>query len=266
MNILIIGGGNMGLTYAQSFLRSHITSATQMMILQRSEIKTNALRSKNIAQIFNNPAECLPKADLIILAVKPQDSKVLFEQIRPFVSPSQVFLSIIAGVKIEVIAEALGINKVVRAMPNLPAQVGMGMTTFTCTDTVTRLELVTVQNLLSTTGKTIYVAHENLIDASTAISGSGPAYVYFFMNAMIEAAQKMGFSDAEAAFLVNQTFTGAMDLFNKADLSCTDWIARVASKGGTTEAALKSFAQTNLHQSIIAGAIAAKDRAEALGK
>ena len=100
----------------------------------------------------------------------------------------------------------------------------------------------------------------------TAISGSGPAYVYFFMNAMIEAAMKMGFSPSEAELLVSQTFTGAVDLYNKADLSCENWIAKVASKGGTTEAALRVFRETALHEDIIAGANAALGRAIELGK
>jgi len=131
---------------------------------------------------------------------------------------------------------------------------------------VTRIELVMVQNLLSTTGKTVYVEQESQIDAATAISGSGPAYVYFFMNAMIEAAKSMGFSASEAELLVSQTFTGAVDLYNKSDLSCENWIAKVASKGGTTEAALRVFNAENLHEGIIEGAQAARRRAVELGK
>ena len=151
-------------------------------------------------------------------------------------------------------------------MPNLPAQIGAGVTVFTSTEAVTRIELVMVQNLINTTGKTLYVEQESMLDAATVISGSGPAYVYFFMNAMIEAARQMGFSDAEAELLVGQTFTGAVDLYNKADQSCESWIKKVASKGGTTEAALRVFEETALHEDIVAGAQAALDRARELGK
>jgi pyrroline-5-carboxylate reductase len=139
------------------------------------------------------------------------------------------------------------------------------MTAFTATDEVTRLELVMIQNLLNTTGKTVYVEQEHMIDATTAISGSGPAYVYFFMEAMIQAAEAMGFSQSEAELLVNQTFMGALDLYSKSDLSCSEWISRVASKGGTTEAALLSFKKNALHQDIIDGANAALNRAIELG-
>jgi pyrroline-5-carboxylate reductase len=266
MQILIIGGGNMGSTYAQSFVRSHITSKKNMMILERSPEKAVELALKDIGEIFGRAEDCIHKADLVILAVKPQDSDKLFARLRPLINGQQVFLSIMAGVKIETMVESLGVSKVVRAMPNLPAQIGMGMTVFTSTDEVTRLELVMVQNLLNTTGKTVYVERESAIDAATAISGSGPAYVYFFMNSMIEAARGMGFSDSEAELLVSQTFAGALDLYKKSDLSCADWISRVASKGGTTEAALRSFEANSLHNDIVAGANAALERAVELGQ
>lgn len=265
MKILIIGGGNMGLTYAHAFLRSHITTKNDLMILEKSQDKWPDLEKEDVGAVCKHPEDCLAHADLVILAVKPQDAATLFEKIRPMVDPQQVFLSIMAGVKIENIARGLGISKVIRAMPNLPAQIGMGMTVFTSTDEVTRIELVMVQNLINTTGKSIYVDKEELIDAATAISGSGPAYVWFFMLALIQAARQMGFKESEAELLVSQTFQGAIDLFHQSDFSCEEWIKKVASKGGTTEAALNSFSQTALFQDIIAGATAAFDRAKELG-
>jgi pyrroline-5-carboxylate reductase len=265
MNILIIGGGNMGATYAQSFLRAHIAKREHMMILEKSPEKAEQLAQKDIGTVYGSPDGCLEKADIIILAVKPQDTPALFDTIRPFTDPQQVFLSIMAGVKMRAIMDALGVRKVIRAMPNLPAQIGMGMTAFTSSDDVTRIELVMVQNLLSTTGKAIYVDNENAIDAATAISGSGPAYVYYFMNALIKGAKNMGFTDSQAELLVGQTFKGAVDLLDKSDLSCEEWIKRVASRGGTTEAALQSFSTDGLHESIVRGAEAALRRAVELG-
>ncbi len=265
MKILIIGGGNMGMTYAHAFLRSHITKKNDLMILERSEEKWPELEKLDVGTVCKKPEDCLSRADLVILAVKPQDAATLFEKIRPMVDPQQVFLSIMAGVKMKSIAEGLGISKVIRAMPNLPAQIGMGMTAFTSTDEVTRIELVMVQNLINTTGKSIYVDNEALIDAATAISGSGPAYVWLFMQALIKAGRELGFSEAESELLVSQTFQGAIDLFHQSDFSCEEWIKKVASKGGTTEAALESFAQTSLFQDIISGAEAAYLRAKELG-
>ena len=266
MKILIIGGGNMGLTYAQSFLRSHITVKEDMMILEKSPEKAEELSKKDIGTVYGEPENCIRAADLVILAVKPQDSEVLFQGLRPLIDPQQVFLSIMAGVRMETIAEQLGARKIIRAMPNLPAQIGMGMTAFTSSDEVTRIELVMVQNLLNTTGKTVYVAQESAIDAATAVSGSGPAYVWFFMEAMMSAARDMGFNQSESELLVSQTFRGAIELYDKSDFSCEEWIEKVCSRGGTTEAALRSYAEKDLRQAIIEGANAALNRAVELGK
>ena len=266
MKILIIGGGNMGKTYARAFLHSHITNKQDLMILEKSSEKWEDLEKADLGTICKKPEDCLAEADLVILAVKPQDSGDLFAAIRQMIDPQQVFLSIMAGVKMENITKGLGAPKIIRAMPNLPAQIGTGMTAFTSTDEVTRIELVMVQNLLNTTGKTIYVEDEKLIDAATAISGSGPAYVFFFMKALIEAGRNLGFSESESELLVSQTFKGTIDLFRKDNYSCDEWISRVASRGGTTEAALRSFSQTSLYQDIISGAKAAMERAVELGK
>ena len=157
-------------------------------------------------------------------------------------------------------------NKVIRAMPNLPAQVGMGMTVFTSSDEVTRIELVMVQNLINTTGKSIYVNNESAIDASTAISGSGPAYVFYFMQAVIDSALKLGFTAPQAELLVSQTFKGAIDLYRKTNEDCATWIHKVSSKGGTTEAAIKSFTDDMIDKKIAYGIEEAYNRAIELGK
>ena len=265
MKILIIGGGNMGQTYATSFLHSHIVKPEEMMILEKSKMKAAELAQQNIGTVHELPNDCLPVADLIILAVKPQDASQLFEHIRHMIDPQQVFLSIMAGIKMDTIQTMLGVKKVIRAMPNLPAQIGMGMTVFTSSDEVTRIELVMVQNLLNTTGKAIYVAKESLLDAATAISGSGPAYVFYCMQAFIEAAEQMGFSAPEAELLTLQTFKGAVDLFHKNDFTCNEWINRVASRGGTTEAAIQYFNEHEVAAHLQGGAQAALKRAEELG-
>ncbi|MFD1468866.1 pyrroline-5-carboxylate reductase [Hymenobacter caeli] len=266
MKILIIGGGNMGLTYARSFVRAHITSRLDLRLLARSPARVAALAAHEIGTVWGTPEECVPGAGIIILAVKPQDSGALFARLAGLVRPEQVVLSIMAGVTVATLRQALGTPKIIRAMPNLPAQIGMGMTAFTSTDEVSRAELVQVQNLLSTTGKTIYVENEAAIDASTAISGSGPAYVYYCMDALMAAAAQMGFAPAEAELLVSQTFRGAVELYSQAGLSCADWIAKVSSKGGTTEAAMRAFGAGQVREGLMAGAGAARDRAEELGR
>lgn len=256
----------MGSTYAASFLRSHIAEKENMMILEKSPEKAAILSGRDIGTIYGRPEDCIPRADLVILAVKPQDTSTLFGQIRPYMQERQVLLSIMAGVKMDSIAKGLGLQKIIRAMPNLPAQIGMGMTAFTSSQEVTRAELVMVQNLLNTTGKTIYVESEMAIDASTAISGSGPAYVFYFMRAMMEAAREMGFNEAQAELLVSQTFMGAVELQHKSKYSCGEWIQKVASRGGTTEAALLQFNARKIHSHTKEGLHAALARAVELGE
>lgn len=248
MKILIVGGGNMGLTFAKSFLKTHIVTSENMLILEKSPKKAETLKKLDIGTVYGAPGEYIKTADLIILAVKPQDTDALFSVIRPYVDRQQVILSIMAGVKIDTISSKLGTDKIIRAMPNLPAQIGAGMTVFTSSESVTRIELVTVQNLLNSTGKSIYKNTEEMIDAATAISGSGPAYIFFFMQSLINAAKGMGFSQSESELLTYQTFRGAVDLFNKYDFSCEEWIQKVSSKGGTTEAAFTKLTEEDVSQ------------------
>jgi pyrroline-5-carboxylate reductase len=180
--------------------------------------------------------------------------------------PRQLYLSIMAGVRTDSIEDALGVGKIVRAMPNLPAQIGMGMSAFTCTPLVTRVELAMVQNLLNATGKTLYVENEDMLDAVTAISGSGPVYVFYMMDSLNTSAKNMGFSAAEAEMLVTTTFAGATELFVQSGPSRQEWIGRVASKGGTTEAALAAFERGQMGQKLMEGAEAARLRGVELGK
>lgn len=251
----------MGMTYAKSFLHAHIVNNEQMLILEKSPEKAETLRQLNIGTVYGEPGAYIKEADLIVLAVKPQDSIELFPLIESFLDKQQLILSVMAGVKMHSIIESLGTQKVIRAMPNLPAQIGVGMTVFTSAEEVTRIELVTVQNLINATGKTLYVEDETLIDAATAVSGSGPAYIFFFMQSMIEAAKKMGFNQPEAELLSYQTFRGTIDLFKKNNFSCEEWISRVASRGGTTEAAFVSFKEHEVAKDIIDAIQAAFNRA-----
>ncbi len=265
MKTLIVGGGNMGTSFAQSFLDAHILRQSDIAILERNEKRQAILKMKEWQNIFDSPGDYVKNAELIIIAVKPQDTNALFDSLRPYVLHKHVILSIMAGVKMDTICDKLNVGKVIRAMPNLPSQIGMGMTGFTAKDEVTRLELTSVQNLLNTTGKSIYFPEEKMLDAVTAVSGSGPAYVYFFMNAMMKQAIKMGFTEAQADLLVWQTFNGAVQLQNQNHLSYEEWIGRVSSKGGTTEAAINSFKAKDLDKLIGNGLKAALNRAIELG-
>jgi pyrroline-5-carboxylate reductase len=266
MRLLVIGAGNMGLTYSEGMAKSSLLNRHKLMIYDKSPELVVSLSKIDHFDVYDNIEECLPDADVVFLAVKPYHVDELFEEIKPLVNNDQIFVSIMAGVTIEKIQSGLGVTKVVRAMPNLPAQVGKGVTSYTEAKEVSRVELLMIRNLLDTTGESIRVENENYIDASTGISGSGPAYVFYFMQSMLEAALKMGFSKNDSKVLVSQTFEGAVELFNQSDLSPETWMERVASKGGTTRAALDSMEDNNVKELIKDAAYAAFDRAVELGK
>lgn len=266
MKILVIGAGNMGLTYAEGMSKSRLLKKKNIMVLDSSEEKLEELNNIAHFDAFEELKDCVPQADIIFIAVKPYHAEGVFKAIKSLVREEQIIVSIMAGVSIDSIKEITGLQKIIRAMPNLPAQIGKGLTSFVISKEVSNIEKLTVQSLLDTTGKSIQVSSEKLIDASTGISGSGPAYVFYFMQSMMEAAMQMGFSKKDATVLVSQTFTGAIELFNQSNLSPNSWMEKVASKGGTTRAALDSMEDNNVNQLIKDAAFAAFSRAVELGE
>ncbi|MEO0472155.1 MAG: pyrroline-5-carboxylate reductase [Bacteroidota bacterium] len=266
MNVLIIGAGNMGLTYGHSFVQASVVDQKDLRFLDHNDARADAVSKVSAHPLGLEPGPDVSEVELVILAVKPQDFPRLANGLKRFIRHDQIVLSIMAGITIESIQQALGIDRVIRAMPNLPSQVGQGMTVFTTSQNVSKLEIFTVQNLLNTTGKTLYTPEENLIDAATAISGSGPAFVFYFMRSMMEKARDMGFSDSEAQLLVRQTFLGSINLLNRNSLNCDEWISKVSSRGGTTEAGLSVFDDLSLEGKIAEGLERARTRAQELSE
>lgn len=266
MKVLVIGAGNMGLTYSEGMSKSPLLNKHKLRIYDTDPKKIETLRENPAFNVFDNLEDCLPQSDLVFIAVKPYHSDDLFSKMKTMLNNQQIIVSLMAGVTIQSIKDRLNTTKVIRTMPNLPAQVGKGVTSYTESKDVSKIELLMVRNLLDTTGTSIHVKTENFIDASTGISGSGPAYVFYFMQSMLEAALKMGFSEYDSKVLVSSTFEGAIELFNQNDISPKKWIDRVASKGGTTQAAIDSMEDNNVKQLIQDAAYAAFNRAIEMGK
>ena len=256
----------MGQTYANSFMSSGFVGASDILVLNKMAVAEKDSFGIDAANFYTQPNPQIFESDILILAVKPQDFKQLTSEIKPFLNPEHVVLSVMAGISIGMMQKELGVSKIVRSMPNIPTQIGEGMTVFCASNSVDRKELFIVQNLINTTGKSIYIEKEEMLNAATAVSGSGPAYVFYFMQAMIESAVKLGFSPSEAEFLVSQTFSGSVQLQNRSKLSNEDWIQRVASKGGTTEAALSVFNFLGMSDIVIKAIDSANLRAVELGK
>lgn len=265
MKVLVIGAGNMGLTYSEGMAKSPLLNRKNLMIYDVSKDLLNKLNEVSYYDVFENLEDCLPDADVVFVAVKPYHSDDLFTKMKPMLNDQQIIVSLMAGVTIENIQNGLNVKKVVRTMPNLPAKVGKGVTSYTESKEVSRVELLMIRNLLDTTGQSIRVKDEDFINKSTGISGSGPAYIFYFMASMLDAAKKMGFSENDSKILVSNTFEGAVHLFNESDLSPERWMDMVASKGGTTRAALDSMDDNNVKQLIQDAAYAAFDRAVELG-
>lgn len=266
MRIGILGYGNMGQTYAKSFINSGFVKCEDIFVLTRNSSKIEKKYGIPKENFMEQPSAFLSNLDILIVSVKPQDFNNLAFQINSFIKKDQLILSVMAGITIDNIKNQLNTDKVVRSMPNLPSQIGFGVTVFSASNEVDRKELFIIQNLINTTGKSLYLDNENLINPATAISGSGPAYVFYFMNAISKAAQELGFTCSEADFLVQNTFLGTSHLQQSSKLSNNEWIEKVASKGGTTEAALNKFNKFELNSIIEQGVFDASDRALELGK
>lgn len=245
--ITVIGGGNMGFTYAESIYNSDLKASIH--VLDKSPEKIQEINNLNTISAGDD-FSVLEASDVIFLAVKPQIAPLVFEEIKHMLNKNQLVVSIMAGTTIESIQTGLGLDKVVRAMPNLPAQVKLGMTTYVGSAEVSAEELKLVAEILASTGEAVLVKTEDAIDKSTGISGSGPGFVFYMMNAMVNAAEDLGFTPEQSKVLVSQTFAGTVKLYEDNDISLTEWMDRVSSKGGTTIAGLNYLDKANVGEGI----------------
>lgn len=264
MKITIIGCGNMGLIYSRAFLKYNIVSKENLLLAEKNETRKQELLKINIGEVCVVNDKRISESDIIILAVKPQDFNELSIDLKQVIHPENIIISIMAGMTLEKISTTLEHETVVRAMPNSPAELGMGMTAFTATKNVSVEKIRKAENLLATTGRTVFFENEELLNAVTALSGSGPAYFFYIVKQMIDAGVQMGFDEATSAMLVKQTMLGSFHLLNTANKSLDELIKSVASKGGTTEAALSIFNAKDVGANLQKGIIKARDRAREL--
>ena len=261
--IAFIGGGNMASALIGGLLAQGM-APTQIEVVEPSE----AARSSLLAQ-FGVTAQALPgpelrAADLVVWAVKPQVFREAALQARPLTS-SALHLSVAAGIRSSSIAQWLGTERVVRAMPNTPALIGRGMSALFARKAVDALERKRVEQLMAPTGEMLWVDEESLLDAVTALSGSGPAYVFYFLEAMTQAGADMGLSREQAHRLAVGTFVGASELAAASDDPPEVLRQRVTSKGGTTHAAIESMEHAGVADALVQAIEAAQQRAHELG-
>lgn len=205
-------------------------------------------------------------AKIIVLSVKPQTLPKILPEIRADVSADVLVISIVAGMRISVIQRGLGVEAIVRSMPNTPGQIGRGMTVWTATEAVNETMRRQAQAILGALGKELYVTEENYLDMATALSGTGPAYVFLFMEALIDAGVHMGFSRHVAEELVYQTIEGSVVMARDTGLHPTALRNQVTSPGGTSAEALYQLEKGGLRTVISKAVWAAYQRSKALGE
>jgi pyrroline-5-carboxylate reductase len=264
MRITIVGCGNMGLVYARAFLRYNMVAGTELLLVEKNEKRKEELRLLNLGIVVTPEDPAIGTSDVIILAVKPQDFAELAPVLRKVLNVSTLVLSIMAGVRITVLQHLLDHASIIRAMPNAPVEIGMGITGFSAREGISLEHIQKIEHLLATTGRTVFFEKEEMLDAVTALSGSGPAYFYYLVKSMIEAGKQMGMDEPVSAMLVKQTMLGAFHLINNANKSLDELISTVASKGGTTEAALSVFHTSEVGENLAKGIRAAEIRAREL--
>lgn len=266
MNLVIIGGGNMGKAMAHSLLETQTLVASQLLICEALEAQRQLLAQELGCEINAHLGSEISKFNAVLLAIKPQQASTVMQTLRPHLSENQVVISIMAGISIAQIVRELGHLAVVRVMPNTPAQIGEGMSVYYATPAVTQDQLAFTEAILNANGRTFAVKTEDSIDAATAISGSGPAYIFYIAEQMVNAAQTLGFSSEEAKTLTQQTIKGAVLLWESQSTPVDELRRQVTSPGGTTEAAFHTFEEQQVGVKFQEGLHSAYQRAKALAQ
>lgn len=263
LKISFIGGGNMAKALIGGMLQQGFP-ADQINVVESDADKRAALK----AEFGINVSEQLPSvanSDVIVLAVKPQQLRDVSIFLGSLLK-EQLLISIAAGVRIADLSRWLGgYQAIVRVMPNTPAQIQLGVSALFAATSVSALQRQQAESLLKAVGQILWLDNETKMDAVTAISGSGPAYVFYLIEAMQDAAVALGFSEEEARMLSLQTFAGATRLALQSEDGPQELRHKVTSKGGTTERAIQSMEAANIKRIMSDAANAAAQRSKELG-
>jgi pyrroline-5-carboxylate reductase len=263
MRLAFIGGGNMASAILGGLLREGLAPKQVVVIEPFAETAAKLQQALGV-DVQAVASAVLADADLVVWAVKPQVFKEAALPVAAFTKKA-LHLSVAAGIRSESIARWLQTDRVVRSMPNTPALVGQGITGLFARAGVSALDKQWVEKVLQSTGEWLWVHEESDLDGVTALSGSGPAYVFYFLEAMTEAGVQMGFSQEQAYHLAKATFGGATHLARQSTEPPEVLRQRVTSKGGTTYAALTSMANDHVKEAFVKAMLAAQKRAGELG-
>lgn len=264
MNITFIGGGNMATALIGGLLKAQSCKAAELSVVEINDAACTKIRDQFSIRATTNLSEGIAGSNIIVLAVKPQQLHEVCEQLCPLLG-EQLIVSIAAGIRAQDIARWLNTQNVVRCMPNTPALIQSGVTGMYALPKVDAQNQKIAESILNAVGSSVWLHEETMLDGVTAISGSGPAYVFYFIEAMQQAAKELGFDEAQAKRLVLDTFLGATKLAGASNDEVSVLRQRVTSKNGTTERALLSMQANEVKQHIVAAIHAAALRSKEMG-
>jgi pyrroline-5-carboxylate reductase len=265
MKIAFIGGGNMGEAMLSSLLSKKLCTPADICVSDISGERRDYLKQRYEVAVTENNGDAVSDKDIVVLAIKPQNMSEVMDSLKKYLKPEQLVISIAAGTKIGTLSEGLEHRRIVRVMPNTPAQIGFGMSGWTATPEVTAEQKESVKAILGAMGEEIFFDDEKYLDMVTAVSASGPAYFFLMAESMIEAAKAIGLSQEEAEELVSQTMLGAAQLVKQSEKAPSTLRENVTSRGGTTERALAVFNEGGFRGLVQKAIEAAYARAREMG-
>ena len=263
MKLAFIGGGVMGEAMISGVLSNGLAKAEDLAVCEVLAPRRDHLSSTYGIQAVDRPATTLENAEIVVLAVKPQDFPAAARAIS--LKPDQAVMSIMAGVTVQSIRDALKHDTIVRAIPNTPAQVGEGMTVWTAADAVPEAGRELVRSILAVLGQELYVDDEKYVDMATAVSSSGPAYVFLVMEALIDGAVHIGLRRDLAQRMVTQTILGSARYAQATGKHPADLRNQVTSPAGTTTEGLLVLEKAGLRRAFMEAVRAAYEKAQRLG-
>lgn len=266
MKIAFIGGGNMGEAMLSALLNRGLTTPADVRVSDLNEARRQELKRKYGAGVTGDNRLAAENSDVLVLAVKPQHLAEVMAELNGRLKPAQLVLSIVAGASLDTLCQGLNHRHTVRSMPNSPAQIGEGITVWTATDVVTEPQKRWAGTILGAMGREIYVDDEQYLDMATAVSGSGPAYFFLFVESLIEAAVHIGLPRDVAGELVVDTMLGSGHLIRKSGKTPAELRQMVTSRGGTTAAAMSQFEKSEFGKLVMQAVTAAYNKAKELGK
>lgn len=264
--VSFIGSGVMAEAIIKGLLNQKLLAADQLIAADPISERGRDLEARYGLHFTSDNAEAAQAADILVFSTKPQVIGHVFRSLNGAGGKASLVLSILAGVRISTLVEGTGNRSVVRAMPNTPAQIGEGITVWTATPDVPESERQQAKMLLGALGEELFMDDEKFLDMATALSGTGPAYVYLFMEALIDAGVHMGFSRRDAERLVLQTVRGSVDYARQSGLHQAELRNQVTSPGGTSAEALYQLEKGGMRTVLSRAVYAAYRRSVELGK